>query len=149
MKELLAMWKPVSGISLIAAIIGGSGGYWLSGAVQAKKDLKTAHALLHSEQVARERQVELINDEVDRANRLARDLQDARQALNDAIQSNAVLAASRAATTTQIIRDGEKIGSELEGDYAWIRNEWPRQLRDYANGKDSGTDMPATEGAGY
>jgi len=76
----------------------------------------------------------LTADETERADRLSDDNQDLRQALNDTMQANAILAASRASTTTKIIETGDKIGAELEKDYEWIRFAWPSGLIDYANG---------------
>jgi hypothetical protein len=141
--------KGLVGTLAAGALLGFGGGSWFSGAVQAKKDLKTTQAALTAEQEARKRQVELTNDEVERANRLSLDLQDTRQALNDAIQANAVIAASRAATHTKTILEGEKIGTELEGNYAWIRYAIPDELRLYANGDDTGGVLPPSEKVGY
>ena len=74
--------------------------------------------------------------EVARGDRLAADLKSTRAALYDAQMANAALAASRAATTTRIIQDGEKIGDKLQGDYPCIRESWPSGLLEHANAFD-------------
>ena len=139
-----------SGASLLFGTF--AGGYLVHklwwGKVQADK-AKATQTTLDMTQDALEKQKSLAEDETDRADKLNQDLQRTRQALNDAMQANAVLAASRASTTTRIIDNGEQLGKKLEGDYAWLRYAWPSELLDYANGSAGTVAMPEAEKSGY
>ena len=69
--------------------------------------------------------------------------------LSRAYQDNAILAQSRASTTTRILERGNEIGEELKGDNPCIYEPWPLRLREYAFDSNSAKDLFGTPIGGY
>ena len=133
------------GASVILGIAIGSGSaFWLSGAAKAKDDKKVAEKALEAERDAHETTMKLI----DQKDSLVQVLKSRSQMDMDYIESlqsaNVELATRLPRDTVRYIERGQELADEfiLEGGNDCLRYIPPDSLRQYANGKDTVTEVP-------
>lgn len=140
----------IKGIAVTAGlsfILGTAGGGWAINkfwiAKAHKQEIQTLKAEIDAQKDLRDNEARLRKDAEARADGLDAMLQDSRATLLSREDYIAELIRQRPVDRQTIIREGEKIGTEIEGDYPWLRYPWPDRMRDYANGRDI-PDMPAS-----
>jgi len=118
------------------------------GKAQADK-LKVSEASLEAASAALDGSKAQAKKAAETAQKEAQARSEAEARLSRAYQDNAILAQSRASTTTRIIERGDEIGQELKGANPCIYEPWPDKLWDYAFDSDAAKDLLSPPVGGY